>query len=115
MPAPVRIAAGTWNLILGAVLLCHGYRWGSVLFAVIGADLLGRLHARPGEAPGSGASGRADLRRLLLRPGPDCRGPDRGQCPIQCVPSPVIPAARTRVVAGRFIWARSMTGGDALS
>lgn len=30
----VRIAAGTWNLILGSILLSHGYQWGSVLFAV---------------------------------------------------------------------------------
>jgi hypothetical protein len=30
----VRIAAGTWNLILGIILLSHGYRWGSLLFAV---------------------------------------------------------------------------------
>ena len=30
----VRITAGTWNLVLGIILLSHGYRWGSVLFAV---------------------------------------------------------------------------------
>ena len=30
----VRIAAGTWNLILGSILLSHGYQWGSVLLAV---------------------------------------------------------------------------------
>lgn len=30
----VRITAGTWNLILGILLLSHGYRWGSVLLAV---------------------------------------------------------------------------------
>ncbi len=30
----VRIAAATWNLILGILLLSHGYRWGSALFAV---------------------------------------------------------------------------------
>jgi hypothetical protein len=30
----VRVAAGAWNLILGILLLAHGYRWGSVLFAV---------------------------------------------------------------------------------
>jgi len=29
----VRIAAGAWNLILGILLLSHGYQWGSVLFA----------------------------------------------------------------------------------
>ena len=29
-----RIAAGTWNLVLGSLLLSHGYRWGVVLFAV---------------------------------------------------------------------------------
>jgi hypothetical protein len=32
--AGVRIAAGIWNLILGFLLLSHGYRWGSALFAV---------------------------------------------------------------------------------
>ena len=30
----VRIAAGSWNLLLGILLLSHGYQWGSVLFAV---------------------------------------------------------------------------------
>lgn len=30
----IRITAATWNLILGILLLSHGYRWGSVLFAV---------------------------------------------------------------------------------
>jgi hypothetical protein len=30
----VRIAAGTWNLALGVVLLSHGYRWALVLLAV---------------------------------------------------------------------------------
>ena len=30
----VRIAAGTWNLVLGTLLLSHGYRWGVALFAV---------------------------------------------------------------------------------
>jgi hypothetical protein len=30
----VRIAAGAWNLILGIILLSHGYRWAWVLFAV---------------------------------------------------------------------------------
>jgi hypothetical protein len=29
----MRIAAGTWNLVLGSLLLSHGYRWGAVLFA----------------------------------------------------------------------------------
>ena len=29
-----RIAAGTWNLVLGSLLLTHGYRWGAALFAV---------------------------------------------------------------------------------
>jgi len=29
----VRIAAGTWNLVLGCLLLAHGYRWGVALFA----------------------------------------------------------------------------------
>ena len=30
----MRIAAGTWNLVLGSLLLSHGYRWGVALFAV---------------------------------------------------------------------------------
>jgi len=31
--AGVRIAAGTWNLIIGSLLLSHGYRWGVALYA----------------------------------------------------------------------------------
>jgi hypothetical protein len=30
----VRIAAASWNLLLGILLLSHGYQWGAVLFAV---------------------------------------------------------------------------------
>jgi len=30
----VRITAGTWNLVLGILLLSHGYRWGLILLAV---------------------------------------------------------------------------------
>jgi hypothetical protein len=30
----VRIAAGSWNLVLGILLLSHGYQWGAALFAV---------------------------------------------------------------------------------
>src|SRR5260370_14623620 len=30
----VRITAGTWNLVLGTLLLSRGYRWGLVLLAV---------------------------------------------------------------------------------
>jgi hypothetical protein len=30
----VRITAGTWNLVLGIILLSHGYRWAVVLLAV---------------------------------------------------------------------------------
>jgi hypothetical protein len=30
----VRITAGAWNLILGIILLSHGYRWAWVLFVV---------------------------------------------------------------------------------
>jgi hypothetical protein len=30
----VRIAAGTWNLVLGIFFLAHGQRWAWVLFAV---------------------------------------------------------------------------------
>jgi hypothetical protein len=29
----VRITAVAWNLILGILLIAHGYQWGSVLFA----------------------------------------------------------------------------------
>ena len=30
----VRIAAGTWNLVLGSLLIAHGYRWwGMVAYA----------------------------------------------------------------------------------
>jgi hypothetical protein len=30
----VRVTAGTWNLVLGIILLSYGYRWAVVLFAV---------------------------------------------------------------------------------
>jgi predicted acyltransferase len=30
----VRITAGTWNLVLGIILLAHGYRWAWLLFVV---------------------------------------------------------------------------------
>jgi hypothetical protein len=30
----VRITAGIWNLVLGIVLLSHGYRWALALFVV---------------------------------------------------------------------------------
>jgi hypothetical protein len=30
----VRIAAGTWNLLLAILLLAHGYQWGAVLLPV---------------------------------------------------------------------------------
>jgi hypothetical protein len=30
----VRIAAASWNLLLGILLVSHGYKWGAVLFAV---------------------------------------------------------------------------------
>jgi hypothetical protein len=58
MPAPVRIAAGTWNLILGAVLLCHGYRWGSVLFAVSALIFWAAYMRAPGK-PGFGRDGQS--------------------------------------------------------
>ena len=32
--AGVRIAVGIWNLVLGSLLLAHGYRWGVAMFAV---------------------------------------------------------------------------------
>lgn len=31
--AGVRIAAGTWNVVIGGILLAHGYLWGSIFFA----------------------------------------------------------------------------------
>ena len=39
LPSPVHLhrralAAGGWNLILGSLLLSHGYRWGVALYAV---------------------------------------------------------------------------------
>jgi hypothetical protein len=33
----VRITAATWNLILGVILVSHGYQWAWVLFAVSAA------------------------------------------------------------------------------
>ncbi len=33
----VRMAAGTWNLVLGLILVAHGYQWAWVLFAVSAA------------------------------------------------------------------------------
>ena len=30
----MRITAATWNLVLGLLLLSHGYRWALVLLAV---------------------------------------------------------------------------------
>ena len=43
----VRIAAGTWNLVLGSLLLSHGYRCGVALFAVA-ALIFGPLTSWPG-------------------------------------------------------------------
>jgi hypothetical protein len=31
--AGLRIASGTWNLVLGCILVAHGHPWGSVFFA----------------------------------------------------------------------------------
>jgi hypothetical protein len=33
----MRITGGTWNLVLGIILLSHGYQWAWVLFAVSAA------------------------------------------------------------------------------
>ncbi len=30
----MRITSATWNVVLGILLLSHGYRWGAALFAV---------------------------------------------------------------------------------
>ncbi|HUC26790.1 MAG TPA: hypothetical protein VMA73_29170 [Streptosporangiaceae bacterium] len=45
--AGIRIAAGVWNLVLGSILLAHGYRWGAAFFAIaalifLAAYILGR-------------------------------------------------------------------------
>jgi hypothetical protein len=46
----VRVAAGTWNLILGILLLSHGYRWGSALFAVSALIFWAAYLLAPGKA-----------------------------------------------------------------
>lgn len=33
MVAGIRIAVGTWNLILGSIFIAHGYRWGALFYA----------------------------------------------------------------------------------
>jgi len=45
----VRIAAATWQLILGSLLLSHGYRWGVALYALSALIFLAAyiLHRRP--------------------------------------------------------------------
>jgi hypothetical protein len=30
----MRVTASTWNVVLGILLLSHGYQWGSALFAI---------------------------------------------------------------------------------
>jgi hypothetical protein len=46
----VRIAAGSWNLLLGIFFLSHGYRWGSVLLAVSALIFLAAYILAPGKA-----------------------------------------------------------------
>jgi threonine/homoserine efflux transporter RhtA len=46
----VRIAAGSWNLLLGIFLVSHGYQWGSVLFAVAALIFWAAYILAPGKA-----------------------------------------------------------------
>lgn len=46
----VRIAAGSWNLLLGIFLVSHGYQWGAVLFAVAALIFLAAYLLAPGKA-----------------------------------------------------------------
>jgi hypothetical protein len=46
----VRIAAGSWNLLLGIFLVSHGYRWGAVLFAVSALIFWAAYILAPGKA-----------------------------------------------------------------
>lgn len=52
----MRIAGGTWNLILGIILLSHGYRWAWVLFAV-SAAIFSASYILGRDRSGSGRSG----------------------------------------------------------
>jgi hypothetical protein len=47
----VRIAAASWNLVLGIILLSHGYQWGSVLFAVSALIFWAAYAMAPGRFP----------------------------------------------------------------
>jgi threonine/homoserine efflux transporter RhtA len=46
----VRIAAGSWNLLLGIFFLSHGQRWGSVLLAVSALIFWAAYILAPGKA-----------------------------------------------------------------
>jgi hypothetical protein len=50
----VRIAAGSWNLVLGILLLSHGYRWGALLFAVSALIFWAAYTRAPGQARSRG-------------------------------------------------------------
>jgi hypothetical protein len=54
----VRIAAGSWNLVLGILLLSHGYRWGSVLLAVSALIFWAAYTLAPGKS-GSRSNGQS--------------------------------------------------------
>ena len=54
----MRLAAGSWNLVLGILLLSHGYRWGSVLLAV-SALIFGAAYTRARAKSPSRSNGRA--------------------------------------------------------
>lgn len=46
----VRIAAGTWNLLLGIFLVAQGQRWGAALFAVSALIFWAAYLLAPGQA-----------------------------------------------------------------
>ena len=59
----VRIAAASWNLLPGVLLLSRGYRWGSVLLAVSALIFWaayvmapGKSGSRSNDAPGTAAA-----------------------------------------------------------
>ena len=54
----VRIAAASWNLLLGILLLTHGYRWGAVLLAVSALIFWAAYIMAPGKS-GSRSNGQS--------------------------------------------------------
>jgi hypothetical protein len=47
----VRIAAASWNLVLGILFLSHGYQWGSLFFAVSALIFWAAYAMAPGRFP----------------------------------------------------------------